>query len=306
MSPAASVVPVPELVAGRYTLHRLLGSGASGDVWEAFDAIHGANVALKLARPEATLTGARSLSGEAQVAARVHHPNVVAVIDHADGDEPFLAMELEAGRTLRDRLRSGRLPLAELRMLAHDLLHGLSAVHAAGIAHRDVKPTNVLHGTDGRWKLADFGIAAPLAPVYGVTRLATTVQGTQGYLAPERLTGRPASVASDLWAAAVVLHEAALGFRPTSSGEADDSTPASVVRIGSDAPARSAFVRALRPALDPDPSRRPPSALRLACELERALASRQTTATISSVRLGATRRHGAKRKLSVRALRASA
>jgi eukaryotic-like serine/threonine-protein kinase len=264
------------IIAGRYELDRCVGSGGSCDVWSARDGVDGRDVAVKLTRDLDPAAASVSLIVEARAAARVRHRNVVAVVDCGiDEARPFLAMELTDGRTLRDRLREGPLAVTELVRLAGDLLDALGAVHDAGLAHGDVKPMNLLRDAGGGWKLADFGAACPLAPVYGVSSLETTVVGTPGYLAPERLAGRTASIASDLYAAAVTLHEAATGVRPSPPTEVSTSPEVAppIVQVGRRSPARHAFLEALSPCLDADPTIRPTSAPALAASLDLAVRS---------------------------------
>jgi serine/threonine-protein kinase len=173
-------------VAGRYELVRPLGHGAMATVDLVLDVDLDRPVALKrLAENLACDEELRQrFLREARLAARLSHPNVVRVFDVGeDGGRPFIAMEYVEGETLADLVaRRGRLPVAEAATLGVQICAGLAAAHAAGLVHRDVKPQNLLLGTDGVLKLGDFGIAVG----YGGTRLtlAGTVLGTAGYLAP--------------------------------------------------------------------------------------------------------------------------
>ncbi|MCU1368983.1 MAG: serine/threonine protein kinase [Ilumatobacteraceae bacterium] len=260
-------------------MRRRLGLGGMSEVWAARDGRLDRDVAVKISVRDGRSAGRPSLLEEARAASKVRHRNVVTVFDCGRTKSiEYLVMEITDGQTVRSRLSDGPLPLADLRRLGTDLLVALDAVHHAGLAHRDVKPSNILRTTVGRWKLADFGAAAPIAPVYGIGELERSVLGTPGYLAPERRAGRPASVASDLYAAAVALHEAALGCRPVPSTELPTQPVpvASVVHVGAASPARiarMAFVDALRPALAADPTMRPASARKLAEGLEEAVRS---------------------------------
>src|SRR5215831_6139981 len=150
-------------VAGRYELVRPLGHGAMATVDLAHDVELDRSVALKrlaenLARDEELR---RRFVLEARLSARLSHPNVVRVFDVGEDDgRPFIAMEYVEGETLAELIaRRGRLPAAEAATLGMQMCSGLAAAHAAGLVHRDVKPQNLLLGTDGVLKLGDFGIA---------------------------------------------------------------------------------------------------------------------------------------------------
>ena len=200
-------------VAGRYELVRPLGHGAMATVDLAHDAELDRPVALKrlaenLARDEDLR---RRFLREARLAARLSHPNVVRVFDVGEDDgRPFIAMEYVEGETLADLLaRRGRLPAAEVASLGVQACAGLAAAHAAGLVHRDVKPQNLLLGSDGVLKLGDFGIAAG----HEGTRLTLTgtVLGTAGYLAPEQARGEQVTAAADIYAVGAVLYELLTG-----------------------------------------------------------------------------------------------
>jgi eukaryotic-like serine/threonine-protein kinase len=213
VDPAAPV----SLADGRYVLAEMLGAGGMGIVRRARDEVLARDVAVKLLAdnlavdPEARDRFLR----EARAAAAITHPNVVAV--HDVGEErgrPYLVMELlEAGSLVTRLRRDGTIPALEVTSIAHDALCGLGALHAAGIVHRDVKPANLLVRDDGRIAITDLGVAeARDAP--GLTRDGF-VMGTRAYLAPERLRGAPASVATDLYALGATLAELLHGQVPT-------------------------------------------------------------------------------------------
>jgi serine/threonine-protein kinase len=155
---------------------------------------------------------------EARLAARLSHPNVVRVFDMGEDDgRPFIAMEYVEGETLADLVaRRGPLPVAEAATLGVQICAGLAAVHAAGLVHRDVKPQNLLLGTDGVLKLGDFGIAVG----HEGTRLtlAGTVLGTAGYLAPEQARGEEVTAAADIYAVGAVLYELLSGEPALTAG----------------------------------------------------------------------------------------
>ncbi|MFD8870196.1 serine/threonine-protein kinase [Streptomyces sp. NPDC059590] len=217
----ASETRVGRLVAGRYRLIGELGSGGFGRVWKARDESLRVDVALK----EVTLSQAGSGAErtervnhaihEARNAARLRtHPNIVAVHDVVrEDDVPWIVMELVTGGTLDEEIRErGRVPAAEVWRIAQAVLGALGAAHAAGIVHRDVKPSNVMLADDGRVLLADFGIAVHDAD----TALTATggVIGSLEYIAPERIGHGDDSPAGDLFSLGVTLYHAVEGVSP--------------------------------------------------------------------------------------------
>ena len=194
------------LAEGRYTLERRLGAGGMAAVWLARDEVLGRAVAIKALSD--TLAGeegyVRRFRREARVAAGLSHPNLVRVFDFGDDPRPYLVMEYVEGGTLAEHLREAEREL-DCDGLVRRLLDALDHVHAARIVHRDVKPANVLMGTDGRARLTDFGIAQP----EDATQLtqAGGVMGTMRYLAPEVLEGEPATPASDLYALGMLMRD---------------------------------------------------------------------------------------------------
>ena len=194
------------LADGRYTLERRLGAGGMAAVWLARDNRLGRPVGIKVLSD--TLTGqegyVRRFRREARVAAGLSHPNLVRVFDFGDDPRPYLVMEYVEGGTLAEQLREAEREL-DCHRLVRGLLEALDHVHEARIVHRDVKPANVLIGTDGRARLTDFGIAQP----EDATQLTQTggVMGTRRYLAPEVLEGDPATPASDLYALGMLTRD---------------------------------------------------------------------------------------------------
>jgi serine/threonine protein kinase len=221
------------LLAGRYELGAVLGRGAMAEVRAGWDRRLARAVAVKRLLPDLAERPAirRSFEGEARAAARLVHPNAVAVFDVGEeGGIPFLVMEQVFGPTLEHELGGGPLEAERARRLGRELLAALGAAHAAGVVHRDVKPANVLMAPDGSAKLADFGIAKAVEGE-GMTGTAMDltatgqILGTVAYMAPERLAGRPATVQSDLYSVGVVLYEALTGGRPFAA-----DTPVAMVR----------------------------------------------------------------------------
>ena len=246
-------------VADRYELRSVLGSGGMGTVWEAYDIRLGRTVALKVLRDDLPPSAALQLEREARAAARILDPRVVTVLDlarTADGN-PYLVLECHDGNTLADELRDGPLPPARLDRLVDDLLGALGAAHRCGVLHRDVKPSNVLSGEDG-YRVTDFGLAS----LDDDQTTETDIMGTLVYVAPERLDGARGSTRSDVFSAAVVLHEAATGTQPFRREQAVESIAA--LRSGDAPPLPDTLpegLRAtLRAALSPDPDDRPEDA----------------------------------------------
>jgi len=191
---------------GRYRLERRLGSGGMAAVWLAHDATLDRPVAIKalsdlLADDEGYV---RRFRREARVVAGLSHPNLVRVFDFGLDPRPYLVMEYVEGGTLADRLRAGDRDF-DSEGLVRGLLDALDHVHGARIVHRDVKPSNVLVGADGRPRLTDFGIALP----EDATQLTRTggVMGTARFLAPEVLEGGAATPASDLYSLGMLVRE---------------------------------------------------------------------------------------------------
>lgn len=248
------------------------------DVYDAFDERLQRPVALKVLRPEVAVdeTMRRRFEGEARAAARLSHPSVVSVYDSGEHDgRAFLVMERLPGETLADRIKRGPVDPSWLRTVAFDVLAALGAAHAIGLIHRDVKPGNVLITEDGRAKVADFGIAKMTVAGDGTGGDLTavgTVLGTPAYLAPERLAGRPATVASDLYAVGVVLYEAAAGHKPV-PGSLDATVVGSGVagaEIAEAAPGIDpALSRVIQRAMATRPGDRYPSAESMAADLRR-------------------------------------
>lgn len=202
------------MLGGRYELRGVLGRGGMAEVREGWDTRLGRPVAIKLMNPALTALpeNRRRFEVEARAAARLNHPHIVAVHDSGEHDGvPYIVMERLSGRTVADLIAQGPMPPAQIRSLLGDVLSALSAAHAAGIVHRDIKPANILLTDTGVPKVADFGIAK--SPDSGQTRTGLVI-GTLGYLSPERLAGRPATAADDLYAVGVLAFEALTGRVP--------------------------------------------------------------------------------------------
>lgn len=206
--------PTTRLVAGRYRLLRRAGHGAMSEVHVARDEVLGRDVAIKLVRADAIgdAGSVERLEREARAIAGLQHPNVVIVHDALrDGPDAAIVMELVDGGTLADRLRDeAPMPWRQALALATEVARGLDAAHARGLVHRDVKPANVLLGSDGSIKVADFGIAGAMA----ASTQTTTVRGSIPYLAPEQARGDRPDPRTDVYALGCVLHEMLTGEPP--------------------------------------------------------------------------------------------
>jgi eukaryotic-like serine/threonine-protein kinase len=241
--------PVGRLLDGRYRVESHLARGGMANVYLGTDTRLDRTVALKIMHPELANDEdfVRRFVGEARSVARLSHPNVVAVYDQgADGRTLYLAMEYVRGRTLRDLLNErGRLvPRAALTIM-DGLLAGLAAAHDAGLAHRDVKPENVLLTEAQSVKVADFGLARLLA---GASHTKTgMIIGTAAYLAPEQVAGGTADARTDVYAAGIILFELLTGVQPHTG-----DTPLAVAyqHVNAVVPAPSSMVPGLPAALD--------------------------------------------------------
>ena len=179
-----------ELLAGRYRKVELLGRGGAGEVWRADDEVLARPVALKLLRrlDGDPMDEVERFRIEAQAAARLTHPNVVATYDvGTTHDQVFLVMELVSGKDLAQLMKTTGLPSAKvIADIAVQGARALDAAHAAGIVHRDVKPGNLLLATDGTLKITDFGLAHTGA-LNGAT--GPVLLGTAAYISPEQVRG---------------------------------------------------------------------------------------------------------------------
>ena len=209
---------VGTVLEGRYRIRGRIARGGMATVYDAIDERLERTVAVKIMHPgyASDPSFVSRFIGEARSAAALSHPHVVAVYDQGVHEGlAFLVMEQVAGRTLREVLVSrGRLPANEALAILEAVLDGLAAAHRHGMVHRDVKPENVLIGSDGRAvKVADFGLARAVASV-GPTSTRGVVMGTVAYVSPEQITYGQASTRSDVYSAGIMLFEMLTGSVP--------------------------------------------------------------------------------------------
>lgn len=260
------------LLGGRYRIIALLGRGGMGEVYRATDLTLGQSVALKFL-PEEASRDQRLLErfhGEVRVARQVSHPNVCRVYDigQADG-APFISMEYVDGEDLASLLtRIGRLPADKAVETARKICAGLAAAHDRGIIHRDLKPQNIMLNKRGEVVIMDFGLAA-IASQLGA---ADARSGTPAYMAPEQLKGSEVTARSDIYALGLVLYELFTGKRPFEAKTVrqmldlqESAQLTSMTSIAADID--PAVEKAIRRCLDPDPAKRPATALSVAAAL---------------------------------------
>jgi serine/threonine-protein kinase len=205
-------------VVGRYEIIDTIGKGAMGVVYKARDPALDRVVAIKtIVAPPRLGRGVRKsylerFDREAKAAARIAHPAIVTIYDiGVEEESPFLVMEYLPGETLADRLDRVRLPMAQAVQCARDLASALGAAHKERLVHRDVKPANVLHAGENRWKLADFGIVR--VPDSELTQVGIFM-GTPGYAPPEAIRDGVYTAQADVFAWGAVLYELLSGKVP--------------------------------------------------------------------------------------------
>jgi serine/threonine-protein kinase len=262
-APLSGIVAVNALEPGDrlgpYKIQALVGVGGMGEVYRGRDTRLGRDVALKVISPK--LVGDPSLRRrfelEARAASALNHPAIVTVYDVGDTDGvSWIAMEWVDGRTLRQALSDGPVPIRDACSIALQIADGLATAHAKGVVHRDLKPENVMLGSDGRTKILDFGLAretfvdtleastsaveAVAAPTVAAS-FEGTILGTVGYMSPEQASGRSVDFRSDQFALGLIAYEMLAGrrafVRPTavetlSAVIREDPVPLSSIRGG--------------------------------------------------------------------------
>jgi serine/threonine-protein kinase len=262
------------VLAGRYRLVAPIGTGASGRVYAAWDVRLQRKVAVKVLHAALADDAGflRRFGAEAQMAASLHHPNVVAVYDWGEDDTPFMVLELLEGGSLRSLLdRGDRLSPAQAAAVGRQVAAGLDYAHARGLVHRDVKPANLLFDEHGTVRVADFGLARALAEA-SWTEPAGTVLGTARYAAPEQVRGI-VDARSDVYSLALVLVEAVTGAVPFAADTSLAGLLARVERHLEAPPEVGALATVLERAGRADPAGRFPDARSFAVALADAAAS---------------------------------
>ena len=205
------------VLGGRYVLDDQIGYGGYGEVWRATDTVLARPVAVKLLHPRYTQRSEAlaRFRAEARHAGGLSHENIAQVFDYgepADGQPPYLVMELVDGPSLETVLTGGPLDDSRTMAIVAQAAAGLQAAHAAGMIHRDIKPGNLLLAPGGTVKITDFGIAHTIGSV-PLTASGELI-GTPGYLAPERAMGERATQGSDLYSLGMLAYECLAGTPP--------------------------------------------------------------------------------------------
>ena len=208
---------IGELLAGRYELQDVAGSGGMSSVYRARDTVLERTVAIKILHEQYSDDPeyVERFRREARALAQLNHPNIVTVIDRGEFEgRQFIVFEHVEGENLKELVdREGQLPVDRALALVHQVARGLAFAHDHGVIHRDVKPHNVLIDEDGVAKVTDFGIARSLDPADGLTETGTLL-GTSEYIAPEQASGARVDERSDQYSLAVVLYELLTGEPP--------------------------------------------------------------------------------------------
>jgi serine/threonine protein kinase len=227
-----------------YEISAELGKGGMGEVYQAKDTKLGRDVAIKVLPEEFAMDHDRvaRFQREAKLLASLNHPNIAAIygLEESDGTH-FLVMELIEGETLKNRIKSGPIPVEEALKLALQMAEALEAAHEKGVIHRDLKPANIKVTPDGKVKILDFGLAKAyvgdqesvnLADSPTISAAATqqgVILGTAAYMSPEQAKGKSVDKRADIWAFGVVLFEMLTG-RQLFTGETASETLASVMK----------------------------------------------------------------------------
>jgi Tol biopolymer transport system component len=281
---------------GPYEIVSAIGAGGMGEVYRARDPRLKREVAIKVL-PSSFSSDPQRLhrfEQEAIAAGALNHPNILAVHDIGQQDgSPYIVSELLDGATLRERLRSGPLPIRKAVDYGQQIASGLAAAHDKGIVHRDLKPENIFVTNDGRVKILDFGLAkltrsegseSGEALTQTVQSDPGTVLGTVGYMSPEQVRGKPADARSDLFSFGAILYEMLSGKRAF-HGESPAETMSAIVKeeppelTETNRSVPLALERIVRHCLEKNPTERFQSARDIAFDLEMVSSVSSTTLT---------------------------
>lgn len=211
---------IGKLFNQRYEIIEKLGSGGTAIVYKGQDTLLGRMVTVKILREECASNEdfVRRFRREAQAVASLSHGNIVSVYDVGfEKNMHYIVMEFVEGQSLKEYIKSkGVLEVQEAAAIMIQILDGLSYAHEHGIVHRDIKPHNILLGTDGRAKVTDFGIAVGMSDVTQTYNTSSRIMGSVHYIAPEQVQGQPVTEKSDIYSAGVVFYEALTGQLPFS------------------------------------------------------------------------------------------
>lgn len=227
-------------LVGHYRVLEKIGAGGMGEVFRARDERLGRDVALKLIRPASSDNPdhLRRFEQEARAAAALNHPNILAIFDVGfDGSIPYIVSELLEGKTLRERLNEGAIPVRQATAYGLQVAQGLIAAHERHIVHRDLKPENIFITHDDRIKILDFGVAklqVALDQDRAVESMTTVTKhgaviGTVAYMSPEQLRAKPVDHRSDIFSFGAMLYEM-LTARRAFRGETEVDTMTAVLR----------------------------------------------------------------------------
>ena len=287
----------PKVLGERYEVGALIGRGGMADVRSGHDTRLGRTVAIKRLRSDLASdpTFQARFRREAQSAASLNHPSIVAVYDTGeevapDGTHvPYIVMEYVEGKTLREIMREGRKILPERALeITADVLSALDYSHRAGIVHRDIKPANVMLTPTGRVKVMDFGIARAIADASSTMTATAAVVGTAQYLSPEQARGEQVDARSDIYSTGCLLFELLTG-RPPFQGDSPVSVAYQHVR--EEPPTPSSIEPEVAPEIDAivgkalakKTAERYQSAAQMRADIERALAGQAVDATATTM-----------------------
>jgi eukaryotic-like serine/threonine-protein kinase len=252
------VTLAPGTKLGDYEVQKLLGSGGMGEVYRARDLRLRRDVAIKVLPSvlSSDKERLRRFEQEAQAAAALNHPNILAVFQMGTYEgSPYLVSELLEGETLREEIKRGPLPARKVIEQGVQIAHGLAAAHEKGIVHRDLKPENLFTTKDGRIKILDFGLAKlkqprpdrqHSSPTVGGDTEPGVVMGTAGYMSPEQVRGKPADHRTDIFAFGAILYEMLTGRRAFHKTTAAETMSAI---LNEEPPTVSQLARNIPPAL---------------------------------------------------------